>query len=123
MTGVQTCALPIYTYHVETVKRYHDKKLTDSMHVYYIKVLTVLFYAYVREYSYNEKTREYLFANALETETVRRILDAAATCSFSSALKRYEYRLLCEGNTIKIRKYFVQKAKLLRKHVWLDEWI
>lgn len=113
----------VYTYHVETVKRYHDKKLTDSMHVYYIKVLTVLFYAYVREYSYNEKTREYLFANALETETVRRILDAAATCSFSSALKRYEYRLLCEGNTIKIRKYFVQKAKLLRKHVWLGEWI
>ncbi len=113
----------VYTYHVETVERYHDKILTNSMHAYYIKVLTVLFYAYVGEYSYNEKTREYLFANALETETVRKILDAAATCSFSSALKRYEYRLLCEGNTIKIRKYFVQKAKLLRKHVWLDEWI
>ena len=113
----------VYTYHVETVKRYHDKILTNGMQEYYIQVLTVLFYAYVREYNYNEKTMEYLFANALETETVRRILDAAAACSFSSALRRREYRLLCEGDTTKIRKYFSWKAKLLRTSVWLDEWI
>lgn len=113
----------VYTYHVETVKRYHDKILTNDMHEYYIKVLTVLFYAYVREYNFDKKTIEYLFANALETETVRRILDAAASCSFSSALRRHEYRLLCEGNTTKIRKYFARRAKLSRTHVWLDEWI
>lgn len=113
----------VYTYHVETVKRYHDKILTNGMQEYYIQVLTVLFYAYVREYNYNEKTMEYLFANALETETVRRILDAAAACSFSSALRRREYRLLCEGDATKIRKYFARKAKLLRTSVWLDEWI
>lgn len=113
----------VYTYHVETVKRYQDKILTNGMQEYYIQVLTVLFYAYVREYNYNEKTMEYLFANALETETVRRILDAAAACSFSSALRRREYRLLCEGDTTKIRKYFARKSKLLRTSVWLDEWI
>lgn len=113
----------VYTYHVETVKRYHNKILTNGMHEYYIKVLTVLFYAYVREYNFNEKTIEHLFANALETETVRRILDAAASCSFSSTLRRHEYRLLCEGNTAKIRKYFARRAKLSRTHVWLDEWI
>lgn len=113
----------VYTYHVETVKRYHNKILTNGMHEYYIKVLTVLFYAYVREYNFNEKTIEHLFANALETETVRRILDAAVSCSFSSALRRHEYRLLCEGNTAKIRKYFARRAKLSRTHVWLDEWI
>lgn len=113
----------VYTYHVETVKRYQDKILTNGMQEYYIQVLTVLFCAYVREYNYNEKTMEYLFANALGTETVRRILDAAAACSFSSALRRREYRLLCEGDTTKIRKYFARKAKLLRTPVWLDEWI
>lgn len=113
----------VYTYHVETVKHYHDKTLTNGMHEYYINVLTVLFYAYVREYNYNDKTMEYLFANALETETVRRMLDAAATCSFSSALRQHEYRLIRGGNTAKIRKYFARKAKLLQKHVWLDEWI
>lgn len=113
----------VYTYHMETVKRYHDKTLTNGMHVYYIKVLTVLFYAYAREYNLNKKTIDHLFANALETETVRKILGAASACSFPSARMRREYHLLCERNTTKIRKYFVRKAKLLRTRVWIDEWI
>ena len=84
------------------------------MNVYYLKVLTNLFYEYAKEYHYNKKALAGIYKKALENEIVNRILGEVEESLIASRIKRYEYRLLAGGNAKKIVGYYTLRAKLQR---------
>ncbi len=104
----------VYDYNAAAVKRYSDNNLEAGMNVYYLKVLTNLFYEYAKEYHYNKEALAGIYKKALENEIVNRILGEVEESLIASRIKRYEYRLLAGGNAKKIAGYYMLRAKLQR---------
>ncbi|MDE7274102.1 MAG: glycosyltransferase family 2 protein [Lachnospiraceae bacterium] len=100
----------LYEINLDMVKHYNDSELIGHMQVYYVKVLTELFYAYVKEYSYSKRALETIYEKALENAYLKRILEEVDERMIPSGIRKYEYRLLRRGNAAKLRKYFSIKA-------------
>jgi hypothetical protein len=102
----------LYDYNVKAVGILNDSQLMSMMDVYYLKVLTNLFYEYAKAYGKDYKTIDDIYDSALHNSTVIAIIDKVKIDHIGSILKRYEYKLLKGKNVKKIRKYFCLKAKL-----------
>ncbi|MDE7321964.1 MAG: glycosyltransferase family 2 protein [Lachnospiraceae bacterium] len=102
----------LYDYDVAAVKRCDGGELVGRMHVYYLKILTNLFYEYTKVNCFNKEALVKAYGRALEDETMNRILGQVDEHLIRSCIERYEYRLLKGGNVGKIRGYFSLKVRL-----------
>ena len=102
----------LYDFIVEAVAHCDDGVLKKRMQVYYLKVLTNLFYEYAKFYRADKTKLEAVYHNALEDQTVRRILSEVPEVGIPFRMKQFEYKLLQRGNVGTIRRYFSLKARL-----------
>lgn len=102
----------LYDFNVKAAAQYNDSELIKCMQVYYLKVLTNLFYEYAKVYRRDKESLSAMYQAALCDVTVKKILDEVKDCHISSIRKRYEYSLLMKGNVGQLRRYFSLKAML-----------
>ncbi len=102
----------LYDFQSGVVGRYHDEGLVHCMQVYYFGLLSDFFRGYAGRASHSKGTLETEYAKALESRLLRNLLDELDEHRIRSKTKRYEYRLLREGNTAKMRRYFGLRARL-----------
>ena len=102
----------LYDFNVNAVAHCKDDALEKHMQVYYLKVLTNLFYEYAKVYQYDKAKLEDTYQNALENQTVQTILNEVTEGAILSKMKKFEYKLLKRGNVSGIRRYFSLKARL-----------
>lgn len=100
----------LYEYNLNTVQQLQDDLLQKQMNVYYVKVLTNLFYEYAKLYKKDELKK--IYEKAIEMPVVAEIINSAKKNDIESAYKRFEYGLLLKGNINSICIYFLIKAKL-----------
>lgn len=100
----------LYDFHVSAVERYHDSELTERMKMYFLKLLTDLFGTYVKERSYRKDVVDTLYQKALGNGFLAEFLAGMDAQGIPSKRKRYEYRLLREGNVAKLRRYFAVRT-------------
>jgi len=96
----------LYDFHVSAVKRYHDSELMECVKMYFLKMLIDLFGEYVKERDYRRDMVDILYERVLGNEFLKKFFDEVDEQEIRSKRKRYEYRLLREGNAAKIRRYF-----------------
>lgn len=92
------------------VDRYHDEALLHRMQVYYLRVLTNLFYEFAK--IHRGKELQGIYRKTLMHETVQRILNEVPINEIYSGLKKFEYQLLRNQKTGLAAAYFRLKAKL-----------
>lgn len=102
----------LYDFSVNAVAHCNDGVLKKRMQVYYLKLLTNLFYEYAKIYRADREKLEGAYQNALENPTVQTILEEVTESAISSKMKRFEYKLLKRGKVSQIRRYFSLKARL-----------
>lgn len=102
----------LYDFNVDAVAHCNDDVLKKRMQVYYLKVLTNLFYEYAKVYQSDKVGLEAAYQSALENQTVQTILEEVAEGAIPSKMKKFEYKLLKRGNVSQIRRYFSLKARL-----------
>lgn len=102
----------LYDFNVDAVAHCNDDILKKRMQVYYLKVLTNLFYEYAKVYQSDKVGLEAAYQSALENQTVQTILEEVAEGAIPSKMKKFEYKLLKRGNVSQIRRYFSLKARL-----------
>lgn len=102
----------LYDFNVNAVAHCNDGVLKKRMQVYYLKVLTNLFYEYAKVYRADREKLEGAYQNALENPTVQTILEEVTESAISSKMKRFDYKLLKRGKVSQIRRYFSLKARL-----------
>lgn len=105
----------LYNFSLAETARHNDSELMGYMQVYYLKVLTNLFYEYAKVYRRDRESLMTVYKEALADETVNAILDAVDVCLIHSKRKIYEYRLLKGKDVLKIRRYFGLKALIGRR--------
>ena len=96
----------LYDFHVSAVKRYNDSELMECMKMYFLTMLTDLFGEYVKERWYRRDVVDTLYERVLGNEFLKNFLNEVDEQGIRSKIKRYEYRLLRQGNAAKIRRYF-----------------
>lgn len=102
----------LYDFNVDAVAHCNDGVLQKHMQVYYLKVLTNLFYEYAKVYRSDKTKLEITYQNALNHQIAQAILNEVTESAISSKMKTFEYKLLKRGNVSNIRRYFSLKSRL-----------
>lgn len=100
----------IHNFSTSAVARCNDKELTRCVRMYYLDVLTNLFYEYAKKYRRDKEMLMDVYRKVLDNKLVNEILDEVDEQAIRSGRKRYEYRLLSDKNTAKLQKHFRLKA-------------
>lgn len=99
------CLRILYEFHVSAVSRYNDSELMQAMKMYFIKMLTDLFGAYVEEHCYRKDELDKLYEGVLGSTFFKQFLDGVDEQQIHSGIRRYEYRLLRQKDAAKLRRY------------------
>ena len=100
----------LYEENRRIVDRYHDEQLLKQMQIYYLRVLTNLFYEFAK--IYKGEDLKSMYQKALEHEVVQRILSEVPSAEIPSKMKLFEYQLLQGGKLNLLVAYFRFKARL-----------
>lgn len=100
----------LYDAHVSAVKRYNDSALTKGMRMYFLRMLTDLFGAYVTEGGRSRGEVDALYESILGSAFLGRFLDEVDESGIASKSGRYEYRLLREKDAAKLRRYLAVRT-------------
>lgn len=100
----------LYTENRKIVDQIADKTLLEKMQVYYLRVVTNLFYEYAKK---NKGAQlKAIYQATLQNEVVSRILQEVSAESNLSKLKRFEYKMLKNHKLGALVAYYRLKAKL-----------
>lgn len=100
----------LYDAHVSAVKRYNDSALTKGMRMYFLRMLTDLFGAYVTEGGRSRGEVDALYESILGSAFLGRFLDEVDESGIASKSGRYAYRLLREKDAAKLRRYLAVRT-------------
>ncbi|MEZ3445164.1 MAG: glycosyltransferase family 2 protein [Lachnospiraceae bacterium] len=100
----------LYDAHVSAVKRYNDSALTKGMRMYFLRMLTDLFSAYVTEGGRSRGEVDALYESILGSAFLGRFLDEVDESGIASKSGRYAYQLLREKDAAKLRRYLAVRT-------------
>lgn len=105
----------LYDFSVSAVSRYNDSALTEGVKMYFLEMLSDLFGEYIKERCYRRDVVDTLYEKALGTGFLKRFLNEVDGQEIHSGLRRYEYRLLRQGDAARIRRYFAVRTGSVAK--------